>query len=234
MAPSRTPLAFSALARWSRRSPRSRIVGGLFRPVVAREARHRRARRLLAGPRSPRSRAAARGRLLPAEQPPPCVLASTLTATRDAARREVAVGRRCERRHAYRTRDMLRAQASQAGHLTGWPGDLSDDGIGVALGAVHADVAHRWTVRELAEITHMLRSAFAASFMSKVGAAPLLPDRVADEPYPRRPSPRNTIDFRVLRSRRDTNPSVLSGARFAGWSNSLPTSFATSHVAGSI
>lgn len=68
---------------------------------------------------------------------------------------------------------MLRAHAHQAGRPTGWLGALSDDGIGAALRAMHADMAHRWTVRELAEISHMSRSAFAASFTGKVGTAPL-------------------------------------------------------------
>ncbi len=68
---------------------------------------------------------------------------------------------------------MLRAHADQPGRPTGWLGALGDDGIGAALRAMHADMAHRWTVRELAGISHMSRSAFAASFKSKVGTAPL-------------------------------------------------------------
>ncbi|MGC7102622.1 AraC family transcriptional regulator [Amycolatopsis lurida] len=68
---------------------------------------------------------------------------------------------------------MLRAHADQAGRPTGWLGALSDDGIGAALRAMHADVAHRWTLNELAGISCMSRSAFAASFKNQVGTAPL-------------------------------------------------------------
>ena len=38
---------------------------------------------------------------------------------------------------------------------------------------MHADIAHRWTVGELADIAHMSRSAFAASFRKQVGTTPL-------------------------------------------------------------
>ncbi len=68
---------------------------------------------------------------------------------------------------------MLRAHANHADRPTGWLGALSDDGIGAALRAMHADVAHRWTLQQLAEISHMSRSAFAASFRNQVGNAPL-------------------------------------------------------------
>ena len=68
---------------------------------------------------------------------------------------------------------MLRAHADQAGRPAGWLGALSDDGIGAALRAMHADVAHRWTLHELSGISRMSRSAFAASFKDQVGTAPL-------------------------------------------------------------
>ena len=68
---------------------------------------------------------------------------------------------------------MLRAHADQAGRPTGWLGALSDDGIGAALRAMHADVAHRWTLNELASISCMSRSAFAAAFKNQVGTSPL-------------------------------------------------------------
>jgi len=68
---------------------------------------------------------------------------------------------------------MLRAHAGQADRPAGWLGALRDDGIGTALRAMHADVAHRWTLKELAGISHMSRSAFAASFKNQVGTAPL-------------------------------------------------------------
>ena len=68
---------------------------------------------------------------------------------------------------------MLRAHAEQAGRPAGWLGALGDDGVGAALRAMHADVAHRWTLRELAGIGRMSRSAFAAAFKDRVGTAPL-------------------------------------------------------------
>ncbi|WP_308013296.1 AraC family transcriptional regulator [Streptomyces beigongshangae] len=68
---------------------------------------------------------------------------------------------------------VLRAHAEQTDRPTGWLGALNDDGIGAALRAMHADVAHRWTLQELAGISRMSRSAFAASFKRQVGTAPL-------------------------------------------------------------
>lgn len=68
---------------------------------------------------------------------------------------------------------MLRAHADQPGRPTGWLGALSDEGIGAALRTMHADVAYRWTLHELAAISHMSRSAFAAAFKNQVGTPPL-------------------------------------------------------------
>ncbi|MEV7075062.1 AraC family transcriptional regulator [Streptomyces sp. NPDC093990] len=68
---------------------------------------------------------------------------------------------------------VLRAHVAQTDQPAGWLGALSHDGIGAALRAMHADVAHRWTLRELAAISHLSRSAFAAKFKKEVGVAPL-------------------------------------------------------------
>jgi AraC-like DNA-binding protein len=68
---------------------------------------------------------------------------------------------------------MLRAHAEHHGVPAGWLGALRDDGIGAALRAMHADVAHRWTLAELSDISRMSRSAFAASFKRQVGTAPV-------------------------------------------------------------
>lgn len=68
---------------------------------------------------------------------------------------------------------MLRAHASQSDRPTGWLGALNEDGIGAALRAVHADVAHPWTLQELADISHMSRSSFAQAFKSHVGVPAL-------------------------------------------------------------
>lgn len=68
---------------------------------------------------------------------------------------------------------MLRAHAGQTDWPCGWLGALNDDGVGAALRAVHADMAHSWSLQELAEISHMSRSAFAQTFKSHVGVPPL-------------------------------------------------------------
>ena len=68
---------------------------------------------------------------------------------------------------------MLRAHADDTDRPTGWLGALGDDGIGAALRALHADVGHRWTLGELAGLSHMSRSTFAAAFRNRVGTAPL-------------------------------------------------------------
>lgn len=71
---------------------------------------------------------------------------------------------------------MLRAHADQPSRTTspaGWLAALRDDRIGAALRAMHGDVTRRWTVDELAKISGLSRSAFANSFKSRVGRAPL-------------------------------------------------------------
>lgn len=68
---------------------------------------------------------------------------------------------------------MLRAHAQGSTRPLGWLGALADGGVGNALRAMHADVAHQWTLDELASIAHMSRSGFAAAFNAKVGTAPL-------------------------------------------------------------
>lgn len=68
---------------------------------------------------------------------------------------------------------MLRAHAEQPVRPAGWLAALRDDRIGAALRAMHGDIAHRWTLDELARIAIMSRSAFSAAFKSQVGIAPL-------------------------------------------------------------
>jgi AraC-like DNA-binding protein len=68
---------------------------------------------------------------------------------------------------------VLRAHAEQTDRPGGWLGALLDDGVGAALRAMHADVAHRWTLRELAGLCRMSRSAFAEAFKGQVGTTPL-------------------------------------------------------------
>ncbi|MBM2619436.1 AraC family transcriptional regulator [Actinoplanes sp. LDG1-06] len=68
---------------------------------------------------------------------------------------------------------VLRAHAERTDRPTGWLGALADDGIGAALRAMHTDVARRWTLQELAGISHMSRSSFAAAFREQIGTTPL-------------------------------------------------------------
>ncbi|TDR47998.1 AraC-like DNA-binding protein [Pseudomonas brenneri] len=55
----------------------------------------------------------------------------------------------------------------------GWFYGLADRNLSVALSAMHADPAHRWSVQELAQLATMSRSAFALRFKQVVGAAPM-------------------------------------------------------------
>jgi AraC-like DNA-binding protein len=69
---------------------------------------------------------------------------------------------------------MLRAHvADSSARPVGWLGALGDARIGAVLRAMHADVARSWTLAELADIAHLSRSAFAASFKNQVGRPPL-------------------------------------------------------------
>ncbi len=56
---------------------------------------------------------------------------------------------------------------------TGWLFALNDRRMMAAIGAIHADPAHRWTLGELAARVGMSRSSFAAKFKAAVGATPI-------------------------------------------------------------
>jgi AraC-like DNA-binding protein len=55
----------------------------------------------------------------------------------------------------------------------GWLFALADKQMGAAIGAMHEDSAHRWTLQGLAERVGMSRSSFALKFKETVGASPL-------------------------------------------------------------
>ena len=55
----------------------------------------------------------------------------------------------------------------------GWFYGLADRNLCIALSAIHATPAHRWSVQELAQLASMARSAFALRFKQVVGAAPM-------------------------------------------------------------
>ncbi|WP_309086598.1 AraC family transcriptional regulator [Chelativorans sp.] len=55
----------------------------------------------------------------------------------------------------------------------GWFYALADRQMSAAIGAMHEDPAHRWTLRGLAERAFMSRSSFAARFKETVGETPM-------------------------------------------------------------
>ena len=63
--------------------------------------------------------------------------------------------------------------ASTPGSGVGWLFALADRQISAAMGAVHGDPSHRWTLPALAERAGMSRSAFALRFKQLAGEAPM-------------------------------------------------------------
>ena len=55
----------------------------------------------------------------------------------------------------------------------GWLGALADPKIGAALGRMHADIARRWKVEDLAAAVAMSRTSFTERFKTLVGMPPL-------------------------------------------------------------
>jgi AraC-like DNA-binding protein len=55
----------------------------------------------------------------------------------------------------------------------GWLFALADKQVGAAIGAMHGDPAHRWTLQALADRAGMSRSIFALKFKALVGAPPM-------------------------------------------------------------
>jgi AraC-like DNA-binding protein len=55
----------------------------------------------------------------------------------------------------------------------GWLFALADKRMGAAIGAMHDDPAHRWTLQQLAARAGMSRSSFALRFKQTVGTSPL-------------------------------------------------------------
>jgi AraC-like DNA-binding protein len=67
---------------------------------------------------------------------------------------------------------ILRAWAAGTDAEPNWLAGALDPRIGPALGAIHRDPAHDWTVEELARACSLSRSAFAAGFVARVGKPP--------------------------------------------------------------
>lgn len=70
--------------------------------------------------------------------------------------------------------EAIRAYSDSVGQVKiGWLGALSDPRLGRVLRAIHEDVAHPWTVAQLAAVGGMSRAAFSAEFTRRVGQPPL-------------------------------------------------------------
>nr|WP_307248591.1 AraC family transcriptional regulator [Catenuloplanes indicus] len=63
--------------------------------------------------------------------------------------------------------------SAPAGDHTGWFAALADPRLSGALTAMHADPARAWTVRDLAALTGMSRTVFAARFRARTGETPI-------------------------------------------------------------
>jgi len=63
--------------------------------------------------------------------------------------------------------------AAQQRARTGWFYALADRQMAPVVTAMHADPAHRWSLRELARLAGMSRSAFAHRFKEVVGSSPM-------------------------------------------------------------
>jgi AraC-like DNA-binding protein len=55
----------------------------------------------------------------------------------------------------------------------GWMFALSNPRLSAAVSAMHSNLAHRWTLQELARLAGMSRSTFALKFKQAVGTSPL-------------------------------------------------------------
>ena len=62
---------------------------------------------------------------------------------------------------------------SPEGGGTSWLQALADARMSKAVGAMHAEPAHRWTLEELAGVAGMSRSSFAERFKQVVGTSPI-------------------------------------------------------------
>lgn len=67
---------------------------------------------------------------------------------------------------------ILRAWAAGPDAEPNWLAGALDPQIGLALSALHRDPGHDWKVEELAEVSCLSRSAFAARFAARVGMPP--------------------------------------------------------------
>jgi len=83
----------------------------------------------------------------------------------------MAIARLSEVLFVHAMRDYFERSCQDQG--PSWIRALRDRQLGAALGQIHADPGHPWTVDELALTAAMSRSAFAAKFKAEVGVTPL-------------------------------------------------------------
>jgi AraC-like DNA-binding protein len=113
--------------------------------------------------------------LIPADNPSAAILRGTL----EVLDGEIRSGRMGASLVTRRLADVLLVQAlrayfaMQGNNSAGWIGALTDPRIGAALNLMHGDVAHPWTIEELARAVGMSRSGFALRFKNLVGIPPL-------------------------------------------------------------
>jgi len=111
---------------------------------------------------------------IPAAQPAATVLRDTLAMLdRELEQSQMGTTLMTQRLADIMLIQALRAYVSEHGTgSAGWIGALCDRKIGKALALMHSDIAHGWTVGELASAVAMSRSAFALRFKTMVGVAP--------------------------------------------------------------
>ena len=63
--------------------------------------------------------------------------------------------------------------SQQSGAEIGWFAGLADPQVGAAIGAIHANPAHGWTLEDLAAHVGMSRTVFARRFREKTGETPV-------------------------------------------------------------
>jgi transcriptional regulator GlxA family with amidase domain len=67
---------------------------------------------------------------------------------------------------------IMRTWAAGADAEPNWLAGAFDPQIGLALSAIHRDPGHDWTVEELARVSNLSRSSFAARFAARIGKPP--------------------------------------------------------------
>jgi AraC-like DNA-binding protein len=67
---------------------------------------------------------------------------------------------------------IMRTWAAGADAEPNWLAGAFDPQIGLALSAIHRDPGREWSVDELARVSHLSRSSFAARFVTRVGKPP--------------------------------------------------------------